>query len=227
MTREELPVSPEGAAPVVVEVWGPRALFTRPELKTERMSYEAMSPTAAIGILEAIFWKPMFEWRPVAIDVLHEIHQFHEKRNETTDLASMEDAALRQRRVSTSENRAQRNALLLRDVAYRIHAHVDLRSSARPDQTEATYREQFRRRVDRGSCFHQPYLGTRECTAYFGPASETPCADINRDLGIMLHRVHFAADTGVPSFSWFTARVDQGRMHIPRSGIVAQHPVEA
>ncbi|KAA5837940.1 type I-C CRISPR-associated protein Cas5c [Saccharopolyspora hirsuta] len=214
---KDLPLSASGARPVSVQVWGEAALFTRPELKSERVTYSAMTPTAAIGVLEAIFWKPQFQWRPVAIDVLKPIRQFTQRRNETIDLPSVEDAALRGRTVDTVAHRTQRNSVCLRDVAYRIHAHVELREGA--TKNEAAYRDQFRRRVERGQCFHQPYLGTRECSADFGPVDETPRLPLTEDLGIMLHGVHHR-DDGV-SFSWFTARLDNGRLHIPRTGIPA------
>ncbi|MGH8882672.1 MAG: type I-C CRISPR-associated protein Cas5c, partial [Stackebrandtia sp.] len=152
--------------PVQVQVWGPGALFTRPELKVERVTYPVMTPSAAQGVLEAIFWKPEFTWLVEKIEVLKEIRQFTQRRNETTDLASLFEAASGRRRVDTVANRVQRNAVCLRDVAYRIHAQVRLRPHA--TQTEAAYRDQFRRRVKRGSCFSQPYLGTREFSAYFG-----------------------------------------------------------
>ncbi|GAA4850150.1 type I-C CRISPR-associated protein Cas5c [Saccharopolyspora rosea] len=214
----DLPLSARGAPPVSVQVWGEGALFTRPELKVERVSYPVMTPTAAVGILESIYWKPEFAWRPVAIDVLKPIRQFTQRRNETIDVASVADAALRGRTVDTVANRAQRNAVCLRDVAYRIHAHVELREHA--DKPEAAYRDQFRRRVERGRCFHQPYLGTREFSAYFGPVDDADLHPITEDLGIMLHGVHYAEDGSV-SFTWFTAHLDGGRLHIPRDGIRA------
>lgn len=213
----ELPVSAVGAPPMSVQVWGSGALFTRPELKAERVTYPVMTPTAAIGVLEAIFWKPEFAWRPVAIDVLRPIQQFTQRRNETTDLVPMADAA-RGRRVDAAGNRAQRNAVCLRDVAYRIHAHVDLADHA--TKPEGAYRAQFERRVERGQCFHQPYLGTREFSAYFSPVDETPRLDSSADLGIMLHRVHYHGNA--VSFSWFTARLEAGRMQIPKQGIAAE-----
>lgn len=207
-----------------VQVWGPGALFTRPELKVERVSYPVMTPTAAIGVLEAIFWKPEFTWRPVAIDVLNPIHQFTQRRNETTGLASLADAALRGRTVDAAESRTQRNAVCLKDVAYRIHAHVELRGHA--SKKEAAYRDQFRRRVERGRCFHQPYLGTREFSASFGEIDQRERLPMDRDLGVMLHGVH-RSGTKV-TFSWFTARLEAGRMHIPRTGITASDsPMEA
>jgi CRISPR-associated protein Cas5d len=213
----DLPRSPEGAPPVVVQVWGHGALFTRPELKVERVSYPVMTPSAAVGVLESIFWKPEFVWRVVAIEVLKEIKQFTQRRNETTDLASLADAASGRRRIDTVAHRVQRNAVCLRDVAYRIHAHVVLQAGA--TKTEAAYRDQFRRRVSRGSCFTQPYLGTREFTAFFGDPDDRPVHDVTEDLGIMLHSVDHS--TAPPSFNWFTARLDHGVLHVPEHGIPA------
>ena len=214
---ESLPLS-QGAPPVAVQVWGKGALFTRPELKVERVSYPVMTPSAAVGVLESIFWKPEFVWRVVAIEVLNEIRQFTQRRNETTDLASRADAAAGRRRVDTAAHRVQRNAVCLRDVAYRIHAHVVLREHA--TKSEAAYRDQFRRRVSRGSCFTQPYLGTREFSAYFGaPDDRAAPPHLTQDLGIMLHSVDHS--TTPPSFSWFTARLDHGVLHVPEHGIPA------
>jgi CRISPR-associated protein Cas5d len=201
--------------PVTVQVWGPGALFTRPELKAERVSYPVMTPPAAVGVLEAIFWKPEFSWRVTAIEVLNPIRQFTLRRNETTDLAGLAEAASGRRRINTVANRVQRNAVCLRDVAYRIHAHVELRASA--TKPEAAYRDQFRRRVARGSCFTQPYLGTREFSAYFGDVDDRRPINVTEDLGIMLHGVDHS--TTPASFTWFTARLDRGVLHVPAHGI--------
>src|SRR5262249_36037575 len=213
----ELPKSPGGSPPVVVQVWGAGALFTRPELKVERVSYPVMTPPAAVGVLEAIYWKPEFAWRVVAIEVLALIRQATQRRNETTDLASLAEAASGRRRIETVADRGQRNGVHLVDVAYRIHAHVDL--LPRATQEEAAYREQFRRRVSRGSCFSQPYLGTREFSAYFGDSDGTQPIEHTEDLGIMLHSVDHS--TSPKSFAWFTARLDRGVLHVPATGIPA------
>ena len=217
MVTLDLPKSAGGSPPVVVQVWGDGALFTRPELKVERVTYPVMTPPAAAGLLEQIYWKPEFTWRVVAIEVLAPIRQATQRRNETTDLASLAEAASGRRRIDTVANRVQRNAVYLVDVAYRIHAHVDLRPHA--TMTEAAYREQFRRRVSRGSCFSQPYLGTREFSAYFGDADGTPAITQTEDLGIMLHSVDHS--TTPKSFTWFTARLDRGVLYVPATGIPA------
>ncbi|HET6214021.1 MAG TPA: type I-C CRISPR-associated protein Cas5c [Micromonosporaceae bacterium] len=208
-----LPRSPDGHPPLVVQVSGEAALFSRPELKVERVTYPVMTPTAARGVLEAIFWKPEMRYRVVAIEVLKEIRQFTIRRNETSALVSV-DQALRGGRVDTVAARDQRSAVCLRDVAYRIHAHVEL--TDRATKPAAAYRDQFRRRVSRGACFHQPYLGTREFTADFGDPDDTPPIDWTEDLGVMLHTIHF----GPPiRMEWFTARLDRGVLHIPARAI--------
>jgi CRISPR-associated protein Cas5d len=213
----DLPRSGEGSPPVVVQVWGAGALFTRPELKAERVSYPVMPPPAAQGVCEAIFWKPEFSWQVVAVEVLKPIRQATQRRNETTDLASLADAVTGRRRVDTVANRVQRNAVYLRDVAYRIHAHVALRPHA--TKPAAAYRDQFRRRVERGACFSQPYLGTREFSAYFGEPTVDPPIEVSEDLGIMLHSVDHT-DEGKAS-RWFTARLEHGVLHVPVTGIAA------
>ena len=201
--------------PVAVQVWGDAALFTRPELKVERVSYPVMTPSAAVGVLEAIFWKPEFMWRVVAIEVLAPIRQFTQRRNETTDLAALAAAASGRRRINTVEHRVQRNAVCLRDVAYRIRAHIELREHA--TKPAAAYRDQFRRRVTRGSCFSQPYLGTREFSAHFGDVDDRSPINVTEDLGIMLHSVDHS--TTPAGFTWFTARLDRGVLHVPTQGI--------
>ncbi|GAA3458005.1 type I-C CRISPR-associated protein Cas5c [Saccharothrix longispora] len=206
--------------PLAVQVWGPGALFTRPELKVERVSYPVMTPSAAVGVLESIFWKPEMRWRVQRIEVLRPIRQFTQRRNETTDLASLADAVSGRRRLDTAAHRVQRNAVCLRDVAYRVHAQIDLADHA--DKPVAAYRDQFRRRVTKGRCFTQPYLGTREFTAYFGePDDQQPLGpDHDDDFGLMLHSVNHG--TTPISFTWFDARMRGGVIEVPVHGIPAR-----
>jgi CRISPR-associated protein Cas5d len=116
--------------------------------------------------------------------------------------------------VDTAAHRDQRNAVCLRDVAYRIHTHVETTQQA--TKLATAYRDQLRRRVSRGACFHQPYLGTREFSADFGDPDDTPPIPHSEDLGVMIHSIHF----GPPiRMEWFTARLDHGVLHVPARGI--------
>lgn len=212
-TTLALPNDRQGRPPVVVQVSGDAALFSRPELKVERLSYPVMPPTAARGVLEAIFWKPEMRYRVVAVEVLKPIREMAIRRNETSQVVSLEDAR-HGKRVDTAAHRDQRNAVCLRDVAYRIHAHVEVTKEA--TKPVVAYRDQFRRRVTRGACYHQPYLGTREFSADFGDPDDTPRIRRSEDLGVMLHSIHF----GPPiRMEWFTARLHDGVLHVPARGI--------
>lgn len=205
----------DGFPPLVVEVWGDAALFTRPEAKVERLTYPVMTPSAAVGVLEAIFWKPEFSWQIVAIEVLNPIKEGRVRRNETTQVATME-GALRGERIDTAANRTQRAATILVDVRYRIHAHVVLRPHA--TDPVAKYRDQFRRRVERGACFSQPYLGTREFVAAFGPPTDAQPIPLDADLGVMLHSISFGPGGSIPRSAWFLAALKQGVMAVPEVG---------
>ncbi len=181
--------------PVEVKVWGRWACFTRPEMKVERVSYPTMTPSAARGVLEAIFWKPQFTWAVQEIVVLKPIAYFSMLRNEVNSPAS-ERAARNWEKSGggfyVSEDRAQRNTLGLRDVAYVIRANVVVKPGVNEDA--AKFRDQFRRRVARGQCYAQPYLGCREFSAFFGEpdADLVPDESINMTLGRMLLDMDFA-----------------------------------
>ncbi len=204
--------------PMEVKVWGELACFTRPEMKAERVSYSVMTPSAGRGILEAIFWKPEFSWQVREIWVLKEIRHFSILRNEVNSKAVVATA---RRWAETGgcyfaeEDRAQRHTLALRDVAYLIKADVALAPHATED--EAKYRDQFRRRVNRGDCYHRPYLGCREFAASFGPPHEAEQPiNLSDDLGRMLFDLDYAADhsgRGTPRF--FRARLDKGVLRVP------------
>lgn len=205
--------------PLVVAVRGPYACFTRPELKSERVSYPVMTPSAAKGILEAIYWKPEFDYIVTAIEVLAPIKWASIRRNEVTSMISLDwvrkamaDATVR---FDVEGDRDQRNTVFLRDAAYRIRAQVRPRPHA--GRPEATYREQFRRRVDRGACFSQPFLGTRECSATFSRDTGQSPVPITEELGVMLHSISYgpAGET----YTWFDACLENGILHVPESGL--------
>ena len=206
--------------PLEVKLWGDFACFTRPEMKVERVSYPVMTPSAARGALEAIFWKPQVTWRIEEIRVLRPISFASLLRNEITERQS--DRSARNwiaegggYDASNHRNRAQRHTLALRDVAYVVRARLDLREDV-PDNI-AKYRDQFRRRVSRGQCFATPYLGCREFTACFSePDPGDEPIDRSEDLGPMLLDIDYDPDRsgrGIPRF--FRATLDRGVLRIP------------
>lgn len=174
---------------VEVKVWSPMACYTRPENKVERVSYPVPTPSAARGVLEAIFWKPEFSWHIREIVVLKPIRYLSLLRNEVEVKAGSRAG------ISITESRQQRHTLALSDVAYIIRADIVLRPHA--DGDIAKYREQFRRHVEKGRCFQRPYLGCREFAADFAPTdgTERPILD-SRDLGLMLFDLVWRADGG-------------------------------
>lgn len=200
---------------LAIKVWGERACFTRPELKVERVSYPVMTPSAARGVLDQILWKPEFRWRVEEIWVLKEIRWFSLLRNEVNHRASERTAREWARHggnyvASDPDNRAQRHTLGLYDVAYLIRAQPVPLSGRREDG--AKYRDQFRRRVERGQCFAMPYLGCREFSASFGPAdgTERPI-ERTEELGRMLRDVDYAEDgSGRGSPRFFEAHLQMG-----------------
>lgn len=219
---------------VRLHVWGDFACFTRPEMKVERVSYDVMTPSAARGILEAIHWKPAIRWSIDRIHVLKPIRFQSIRRNEVGHKApvgkiktAMNRGTLEGLQLLVDEDRQQRAATVLTDVAYVIAAHFELTTKAGPDDTEGKHLDIFNRRAGRGQCFHQPCLGTREFDARFElvpPDAPTPqaeerdrTADLGfgapRDLGFMLLDIEHAAP-GRPSL-FFRAELKDGVMAVP------------
>ncbi|MFI0941898.1 type I-C CRISPR-associated protein Cas5c [Streptomyces sp. NPDC021020] len=202
---------------LVVETWGDLACFTRPELKVERVSYPVMTPSAATGLLESIFWKPQFNYAITKIEVLAPIRWMQVRRNEVqSGISDQRVAQLRTDRTArydASEDRDQRNTVALRDVRYRIHAQVV--TISQEESPEEKYRQQLRKRVERGACFSQPFFGCREFTAQFGPAD--PAYEVQRDctqeLGLMLHSIAYTPQG--ERYRWFRASVSEGVMEVP------------
>jgi CRISPR-associated protein Cas5d len=201
-----------------LKVWGEWACFTRPEMKAERVSYEVMTPSAARGILEAIYWKPEIRWRVDRIHVLKPIAFTTIRRNEVGSKASAQNAAEIMAKASgwlgivADDDRQQRASTVLRDVAYVIEAHFDVIDG---DDPPAKHIAMFERRARQGQCFHRPYLGCREFAAHFEwldgaiPPSEIPG---ERRLGLILHDIDFAHDMS-PRF--FDATMQNGVLEVP------------
>lgn len=201
--------------PLIVKVWSDYACFTRPEFGAERVSYPVMTPSAARGVLEAIFWKPEFSWVIEEIHVLKPIRHFSIVRNEINSWQSPSSAKKPEYHYFADDDRSQRHTLGLRDTAYIIKANIKLKSHAKAD--EAKYRDQFRRRVKRGQCHHQPYLGTREFSAFFcEPTIEDQPISLSDELGLMLLDMEFTATSEGATMEYFThdetgAKVTKGK----------------
>lgn len=213
-----------------LEVSGPYACFTRPEMKVERVSYDVITPSAARAIFDAILWKPAMIWRVKRIEVLAPIRWISVRRNEVGRVASPQSGG-----IFIEETRQQRAGLFLRDVKYRLFAEfefipperrgktvnpvpewladpveaAELREDEKPDK----YAAMFARRAAKGQCFHQPYLGCREFAAavrlvdpnedFASPIPET------RDLGWMLYDLDFS-DLANPKPEFFRAEMKNG-----------------
>lgn len=203
---------------VTLKISGDYALFSRPEMKVERVSYDVITPSAARGVLEAIYWKPQIRWVVDEIHVLNPIRFTNIRRNEIASKISVKgaagvNAAMQNPdiRPSTdvSQDRQQRASLLLKDVAYVIRAHVKVldlrveRGGAEFPEPEAVgkHLEMFKRRARKGQAFHQPYFGCREFPVRFElieNEADIPKPDASltgpKDLGFMLHDIEFDAD---------------------------------
>lgn len=214
-----------------LEVWGPLACFTRPELKVERVSYDVITPSAVRAIFEAILFKKYaMRWEVTKIEVLNPIKWTSVRRNEVGAVANKKTNS-----IFIEEKRQQRNTLMLRDVRYRIYAKlVYIPVGSRPDEAFAKhepgncenpkkYNEMFERRARNGQCFTQPYLGTRECTAYFRfvdvetenlvPALSAENGG-NRDLGIMLFDMDFSNPDNIEAM-FYRAEMKEGVIVVP------------
>ena len=211
--------SGQGHRPLEVKLWGEFACFTRPDMKVERVSYPVMTPSAARGALESIFWKPQFRWVIEEIVVLNPIRYFSIMRNEVTRRAAFSTASHWMTSgaggYSAVQYRTQRHTLAIRDVAYIVRARMVLNEDL--NEHPAKYRDQFRRRVARGRCFATPYLGCREYPASFGPpdGSEQP-VDVSMDFGRMLLDLRYNPDgsgRGTPVF--FEAGLERGILRVP------------
>lgn len=211
---------------VKLHVWGERACFTRPELKTERFSYDVITPSAARGILEAIHWKPAIRWRIDRLHVLKPIRFESIRRNEVADKIPKKNVSTAMRHGSTAAlqyyvdaNRQQRAATILRDVGYVIEAHFEFTGRADVSDSAGKHLDIFNRRARQGQCFHAPCLGTREFPAAFAlieaedamPAVDASLAG-ERDLGIMAYDIDFANDR-TPHF--YRAVMVDGVINVP------------
>lgn len=212
--------------PIQVEVWGDYACFTRPEMKTERVSYDMMTPSAARGLLESIYWHPGLRWVIECIHVCSPIRFTNIRRNEVKDVISaravksvMEKGkGIDELYLATTESIQQRAAMVLKDVHYVIDAHFDMTDKAAPGDNPGKFQDIIKRRLERGQCYSMPYFGTREFAAHFARCTELPpCPEEllgERDLGWMLWDMDYTDPQDIkPKF--FRAKLVDGAMDVP------------
>jgi len=225
---------------VTLRVWGDFACFTRPEMKVERVSYPVMTPSAARGILEAVFWEPQMYYLIDSIGLIKRGRWVSFRRNEVTKVISLDSAKtwMKEPEKTTpiqagggADDGTQRNMLALQDVEYLITAEVRLTPLAnRPEDKLEKYRAEVERRARSGKCFHRPGLGMREFAADFEWETDAdaglqrratelsqPTGQLTEDLGFMLYDV-FAPQERAHGFRWLRPEeIDQQEHDFERS----------
>jgi CRISPR-associated protein Cas5d len=202
-----------------LEVRGELACFTRPEMKVERVSYDVITPSAVRAIFEAIFWKPAIRWHVRSVEVLNPVRWTNLRRNEVGGVVPM--GKVRQTMKAgtgalalyVDEDRQQRATLLLRNVAYRLHADLVVRDDREDREPPAKFFEMFERRAVKGQCVNQPYLGCREFALRWrlvtDHGGEPRPIEETRELGWMLHDLDFTNPED-PQPRFFRARLEAG-----------------
>ncbi|SCJ99068.1 CRISPR-associated protein Cas5%2C subtype I-C/DVULG [uncultured Eubacterium sp.] len=214
---------------VRVHVWGDYALFSRPEMKVERCSYDVMTPSAARGILEAIYWHPGMRWIIDRIYVRNPIEFTSVRRNEVkskiqaTSVLSAMNGGEKPLYISTKEDIAQRAAIILRNVDYVIDAHFEMTENANESDNEGKFKDTIMRRLRRGQCYHTPYFGCREFPVNFelyeGTEIETAYAGQIKDLGYMLYDLDYSDPENIqPMF--FRAELKNGILDLRNCEVV-------
>lgn len=204
---------------ILLEVFGEYAAFNRPELKTERMTYDVMTPSAARGILDAIYWHPGMRWHPDKIYVLSPIKHTNFRRNEVKSKISarnVKSAMLGKKSelyIDAQSDIQQRAALVLKDVHYVIKAHFDITDKANPSDNPGKFQDIIRRRIEKGQCYNQPYFGCREFPVNFRKweCDYIPTAYPNetKELGLMLYDMEYS-DDGEITPTFFNAVLKNG-----------------
>lgn len=186
---------------VKVKVWGEYALFSRPEMKVERCSYDVITPSAARGILEAIYWHPGMKWVIDKIYVQKPVRFTSIRRNEvkskisSNNVLSVYNGADNPLYISTKSDIVQRASLLLRDVSYVIEAHFEMTEKAVESDNPGKFKDIIMRRLKRGECYHTPYFGCREFPANFCLCEDEKIETAysgEKDLGFMLYDMDFS-----------------------------------
>lgn len=215
---------------VKVKVWGDYALFARPEMKVERCSYDVMTPSAARGILEAIYWHPGMRWKIDKIYVKNPIRFTSVRRNEVKSKISANNVlrvyngAKKPLYICTKEEIVQRASLILCDVSYVIEAHFEMTERANETDNPGKFKDIIMRRLRRGECYHMPYFGCREFPAHFCLCEEdeiqTAYSEVpEKDLGFMLFDMDYSDKANIqPMF--FRAVMKNGVLNLKNCEVI-------
>ena len=207
-----------------LEIWGDYALFSRPEMKVERVSYDVITPSAARGIMETIYWHPGIRYEVSRIFVLNKIKFANIRRNEVSQKISASNVKkfMKSKKgelyIATSNDRTQRFSMVLKDVHYVIEIQVETTE----ENLLKTYNI-LERRLIKGQCYHTPYFGTREFPARFKLCEdiskmETAYPNEVRDLGFMLYDMDYSDKNNIrPMF--FRAKMENGIINVKRSEV--------
>ena len=200
-----------------IEVWGDYACFSRPEMKAERVSYDIITPSAARGLVEAVYWHPGLKYHIDRVYLLSPIRFTNIRRNEvkSTLLASAALSAAKGGAAPvlyTSADIVQRASMVLQDVHYVIECHFTMTDKAAPGDNPGKFQDILRRRLNKGQCYHQPCFGCREFPANFRewPAGEPiPALPVTQDLGFMLYDLDYSDPANIRS-QFFRAKLENG-----------------
>lgn len=183
-------------------IQGDYALFTRPEMKTERVSYDIPTPSAMVGLLSSIYWHPGMQYQIDKIVVYHKPNFVNLRRNEVTEKLPLAKVKSQLKgggdgiSFYRSDMATQRASLLLKDVKYGIEAHFNLTESKEKDMTPEKAYNILLRRLKKGQHFAQPCLGCREFPAKVDWVETLPESPLEGevDLGYMLYDLQYKKD---------------------------------
>lgn len=201
---------------IQLEVWGPYALFSRPEMHVERVSYDVPTPSAARGLVEAIYYHPGLQWHIRRIYVLNPIRFTNIRRNEVTDKIPYDKVRKAMQggeipSLITSQKIAQRAAMVLQDVHYVIEAEFTMTDRAAPGDNPGKFQDIVTRRMVKGQCYHTPYFGCREFPAAFRAwqGGAIPTISTSCDLGFMLYDLDYSDPENITP-TYFRAKLEHG-----------------
>ncbi len=184
-----------------IKIRGDYALFSRPEMKVERVSYDVPTPSALVGLISAIYWHPGVKYIIDKIVVCRPINFINIRRNELSEKLSLKNINAEingkgSAAVYSSDLRTQRASMLLKDVEYGVEFHFELTDEKDADMTEEKCYNILLRRLKKGQHFNKPCLGCREFPADVELVEALPQSTLkgDTDLGYMLYDLQYKRD---------------------------------